>query len=60
MADNLSNEKSDWERGKDCLEIVLKHFTIEQLEALANNLNDKQFQSSLKYKLLKKTIISIF
>lgn len=41
MADN-NETKTDWERGKDALEIILQFVSVEKIEALASKMQSNQ------------------
>lgn len=43
--------KTDWERGKDALEAILKWVPIEKVEKLSKKINDPAFRKSMQYKI---------
>ena len=49
-------KKLIWERGKNVLEIMLKHVSIEKLEALGEKMKDKSFRESIPFKMFMKTL----
>lgn len=49
-------KKLIWERGKNVLEVMLTHISIDKLEALADRVKDKSFRESIQFKMFIKTL----
>jgi hypothetical protein len=56
MAETEQIKKTDWQRGEDCLETIMKWVSIDKLEALAKKIDDKDFRKSMQYKLFISTL----
>jgi hypothetical protein len=51
----MSNEEI-WKRGQDALARILKHVPVEKIEKLADKVEDKDFRSSMKYKMFMNSL----
>lgn len=49
-------QKTNWERGKDALERIMKYISVEKLEKLATKVESKEFRSGYQYKIFINTI----
>jgi hypothetical protein len=49
-------QKQIWERGKDALERILKHVSVDKVEKLAAKIEDKEFRESFAFKTFMKQL----
>ena len=45
-----------WERGKNALERILKHVSVDKIEKLAGKIEDKEFRESFAFKQFMKSL----
>lgn len=49
-------QKTEWQRGQDALEIILGWVPIEKFEALAKKIDDPDFRKSMQYKIFLSSL----
>lgn len=48
--------KTEWERGKDALEVVLQYVDVSKVEKLAQKLKDPTFRQSMAFKMFIQSL----